>query len=76
MKNILSYQLGTIFTGKEIKDWIIYHTQKETSSHAKEAWELAKYLNIRDNKLYRFLKGTYRSSASYGKYLIRGVDKG
>jgi len=31
MKNILSYQCGSTFTGKEIKEWIAYHLKNKTS---------------------------------------------
>jgi len=30
VKNILSYKSGTIFTGKEINDWINFHLNHET----------------------------------------------
>ena len=28
MKNIFSYQYGSVFTGKEIKDYLIYRANK------------------------------------------------
>lgn len=35
MKNILSYQPGTVFTGKEILDWAKFHVENDTS-HARQ----------------------------------------
>lgn len=51
MKNILSYSLGTIFKGKEIKDWISYHTSNKTSK-SKVARKLEKYSDIDDDDWY------------------------
>ena len=68
MKNILSYQ-DAKFSGKEIKDWIKYHTENQTS-HTHIAKDMRKYLNIDDNTMYKLVKGTYESSASYNKYLV------
>lgn len=67
--NILSYKPGTIFTGKEIKDWINWHLEHE-NSHKKVAKKLKKYLNIEDDLHYFLSKGDYRSSASYGQYIV------
>lgn len=52
MKNILSYKSGTVFSGKEIKDWIEYHITHQTS-HTKQAIYLQKYHgNIKDAREY------------------------
>lgn len=69
MKNILSYNLGTCFTGKEIKDWIRFHLDNKTS-HSKQASYLKKFLNLKDNKVYKLEKGYYFPSASYNKYIF------
>lgn len=62
MKNILSYKPGTKFKGKQIKDWIKYHTENQTS-HSLVARNMVKYLNIKDDKDYTISKGTYQASA-------------
>ena len=68
-RNILSCIRGTVFTGKEIKDWINWHVNNESSkSHI--ARQLAKYDNIDDDALYTIGKGDYRSSNSYNKFII------
>ena len=72
MRNLLSYVGYESFTGKEIKDWITYHTENQTSK-TKVAKTLVKYLNIKDDRLYRFIKETDRCSSRYGKYLIEEV---
>lgn len=66
MKNILSYPVGTVFLGAEIKEWISYHLEHETS-HTKEAKHMKKYLSVADDEEYVFTKGTYMSSTSWNK---------
>lgn len=66
MKNILSYPVGTLFRGREIKEWIDYHMNHETS-HTREAKHLQRYLSCQDDEIYVFKRGTYNSSASYNK---------
>ena len=61
MKNILSYTNNEKFTGKEIKDWINYHINHQTSL-SREAAKMKKYLNIDDNSMYVLQKGTYQAS--------------
>lgn len=52
MKNILSYQPGTVFTGKEIKDWIDFHISRQTS-HTKQALHMQQeYWKIKDTREY------------------------
>ena len=51
MKNILSYKKWTPISGKEIKEWIRYNLENETS-HSKTAKKMEKYLNIDDNTMY------------------------
>lgn len=62
MKNILSYTPGTKIKGKEIKEWILYNINHQTSLSA-EAKKMTKYLNIDDEKEYIISKGTYQESA-------------
>ena len=61
MKNLLSYQHGIKFTGREIKEWIQYQIDNKTS-HYKEAMHMKKYDNITDDVLYCIDKGRYEAS--------------
>ena len=72
-KNILSYQPRTIFTGKEIKDWVQYHLEHDTSK-TKFAKRMKGYLNLDDNGLYILCKDTYTSSARCGDYLVQRAE--
>lgn len=54
IKNILSYN-GIPLLGKEIKEWIKFHTDNETS-HTREAKYMLKFLNINDNLFYTVCK--------------------
>ena len=47
MKNIFSYQYGSVFTGKEIKDYLIYRTNKGYSLAGYN-----QYFRCKDNRLY------------------------
>lgn len=67
MVNILSYKLGSSFKGKDIKDWIEFHTTHNTSK-SKIANNMKKYMNLDDNEEYKLTKETYRSCGSYNKY--------
>ena len=51
MKNILSYQYGTVFTGKEINDFIDYHINNNTS-RKKDAIRLVKQFIFKDSHSY------------------------
>lgn len=62
MKNILSYAKGTKIKGKEIKEWIKFHTENQTE-YTKEARKMIDYLNISDDADYRISKGIYQASA-------------
>lgn len=72
MKNILSYGIGTIFTGKEIKTWIKANLSPE-SSHFKTAKTLIPFLNLKDNMNYALAKENYNSCASYHRYIFLRV---
>ena len=73
MKNILSYKLGTIFSGREIKEWIKYHIENQTSK-TNIAKRMMKYLNIADNEKYYLSKGNYLSSASFNEYIVVNLN--
>ena len=68
-KNILSCKLGTRFLGSEIKAWIRWHLNHDTPKR-KVAKQMERFLDIEDNAVYYLTKGDYKSSASYGKYLV------
>lgn len=52
MKNILSYKPGTKFSGKEIKDWIEFHTSRQTS-HTRQALHMQQeYWRLKDTREY------------------------
>ena len=50
MKNILSYQQALL--GKEIKEWISYHTATETE-YTPIAAQMKRFDNIAEERLYR-----------------------
>ena len=50
MKNIFSYQFGAIFSGKEIKEYLLYRKSKGYSLSG-----LKQYLNCKDDVLYRYV---------------------
>lgn len=61
MRNILSYSPCTRFKGKEIKEWIKFHTENKTE-YTKEANKMIDYLNISDDVEYKIYKGIYQAS--------------
>ncbi len=67
MKNIISYKLGTSFTGREIKEWLQYHLTHETSK-TKYAKQMARFLSVKDEEWYILMKDGYTSSETYGEY--------
>ena len=73
-KNILSYVDGHAFTGKEIKEWIIYNSMHDTSK-TEIANYMKKYLNIIDDELYVIVKNEYSSCAEYNKFEVVRVTK-
>ena len=61
MRNILSYSSYTRFKGKEIKEWIKFHTENQTK-YTKEAQHMIDYFNILDDVEYYVRKGNYQAS--------------
>ena len=49
--NIFSYQYGTVFTGKQIKDFL-----KEWESKGHSMYRLRQYERCEDNELYKFVE--------------------
>lgn len=75
LRNILSYPVGTIFSGKEIKDWIAYNLF-HPSSKTLMAKRMEKYLNISDSRHYFLLRYTRPhalASDKYVKYIVCAV---
>ena len=69
MKNILSYQAGTIFTGKEINEWCLTHQDL----HIARVLLKKKYKN---DRLYKSIKVPRDSGAdSYMITVFERVDK-
>ena len=66
-KNIISYKCGTVFVGREIKEWINYHIHHDTS-HTRQARQLVRFLTVNDNEQYVMTKGI--CMGSLGKYLF------
>lgn len=72
MRNLLSYGVGAIFTGKEIKTWIKANLSPD-SSHFKVAKTLTPFLNLKDNTNYILAKENYSSCANYNHYIFLKV---
>jgi len=51
IKNILSYQSGTRFTGAEIKAWVKEQLENHTS-HEHQAHYMTRFSNVKDDRLY------------------------
>ena len=63
MRNILSYEIGTQFTGQEILDWAQYQVNNKTSHKKQGEIILRRFNKIKPTKLY-FLKTNYQGTAS------------
>lgn len=74
-KNILSYELGTPFPGKEIKKWIRYHLDNQCGTKTKIARAMREYLNLNDDQLYVLYKRNDRSAARYGTYGVMNYSR-
>lgn len=63
IRNIISYKLGTPFAGKEILQWLHFHTSNQTSL-SKEALRLNHHygLTLNPNRTYVFYRGQERTS--------------
>ena len=64
MRNILSYGDTTVFSGKEIKDWINHQITNHTS-HEKVAKRMSRYNNLVDTAMYRIV--LWNNSTSVGE---------
>ena len=66
MKNILSYKLGSTFTGKEIMDWCKYQIETK-SSHLREAKRLYFHYNFNPNRMYELQRLSFGPGADMGR---------
>ena len=73
MRNIFSYQYGTIFTGKEINDFINYNIDNNTS-HKKDSIRLMKQFIFKDNYCYCSYLGRINEHSPIG-IMFRRVNK-
>ena len=70
MKNILSYQPGSIFTGKELNGFFSYAIENKTSK-AKIAKKYVEHFRCKDNRLYQMGRGKMRDSGPEYAMFIR-----
>lgn len=60
MKNLLTYKIGSVFTGKEIKEWIQFQLDNDTA-YKKYAQEMTNYSSLlEDDKKYKLIHGIYQ----------------
>ena len=70
MKNILSYQPGSIFTGKELNVFFSHAIENKTSK-AKIAKKYVEHFRFKDNRLYQMGRGKMRDSGPECAMFIR-----
>ena len=70
MKNILSYQPGSIFTGKELNDFFSYAIENKTSK-AKIAMKYIDHFRFKNNRLYQMERGKMYDSGPDCAMFIR-----
>ena len=70
MKNILSYQPGSVFTGKELNDFFS-HAIKNKTSKAKIAKKYVEHFRFKDTRLYQMGRGKMRDSGPECAMFIR-----
>lgn len=70
MKNVLSYQPGSIFTGKELNDFFSHAIEYKTSK-AKIAMKYIDHFRFKDDRLYQMWRGKMRDSEPECSMFIR-----
>ena len=70
MKNILSYQPGSVFTGKELNDFFSYAIENKTSK-AKIAMKYIDHFRFKNNRLYQMERGKMYDSGPDCAMFIR-----
>ena len=63
MRNILSYEIGTQFTGQEILDWAQHQVKHQTSHQKQGEIILRRFHNLNPTKSY-IVQTNYRGTAS------------
>ena len=74
MRNILSF--NSPLRGKEIKDWIRYHTENQTE-YSRIAKKMHRFSNISDNDMYDVYsssEGTSAGKAGRNPIVVRHVN--
>lgn len=62
MRNILSYEIGTQFSGQEILNWAKYQVEAETSHKKYGEIILRRFSTIKPDKMY-IVQTNYRGTA-------------
>ena len=70
MKNVLSYQPGSIFTGKELNDFFLYAIENKTSK-AEIAKKYVEHFRFKDNRLYQMWRGKMHDSGPECSMFVR-----
>ena len=70
MKNVLSYQPGSIFTGKELNDFFSHAIENKTSK-AKIAKKYVEHFRFKDNRIYKMGRGKMCDSGPECAMFIR-----
>ena len=70
MKNILSYQPGSVFTGKELNDFFSHAIENKTSK-AKIAKKYVEHFRFKDNRLYQMWRGKMHDSGPECPMFVR-----
>ena len=70
MKNILSYQPGSVFSGKELNDFFSHAIENKTSK-AKIAKKYVGHFRFKDNRLYQMERGKMYDSGPDCAMFIR-----
>lgn len=70
--NILSYPEGTIFTGKQILDFINYHTENKTGKTRIANYMKRKFSKVKPDKEYKVFR---HWSKEYDYWSCKVVDK-
>lgn len=76
MRNILSYEPGTKFSGREILDWARHQVENKTSHEKQGAIILRRFYNLKPEKMY-LVQSNYPSKlrrSAIHKPLVVNVD--
>lgn len=62
MRNILSYQPSTIFSGEEILNWASFQIQNDTSHKKQGQRILDRFYNLNKNRKY-YVKSSFKTDS-------------